>query len=253
MHLLISLAHLIISILLTCSVQAKRLLPYQNYLLFTAKTGNQPTLFGKGVTAIKSTYNTSTAPGNTGGFEEDVAWEDDNLFQNLVTDTSHFSDDKNEGCQNIHDVGENGNLLSPMEFVKENQKDGTVTSKSNESLNFSLPEDIVDENESNHTSALKSSDSNFVAEFYNHSRLHYISTWGAELKAYVRNLQSKDSSFSGRYRLKQLMHSKELQGQNVLHVEKPKKSGKLQHVVMHIDMDCFFVSVALRDRPDLIG
>ncbi|XP_071805279.1 DNA repair protein REV1-like isoform X1 [Asterias amurensis] len=117
----------------------------------------------------------------------------------------------------------------------------------------------------------KAGDANFVSEFYNNSRLHYISTWGAEFKAYVNTLQSSgDTSFPGREKLRLLgedssprslesnqanptlesvdeiqdAHSKTLDTQ---------RSSKSDRVIMHVDMDCFFVSVGLRNRPDLIG
>ena len=35
-----------------------------------------------------------------------------------------------------------------------------------------------------------------VSEFFSHSRLHHISTWGAEYKAYVTQLQSQVSDGS---------------------------------------------------------
>ena len=36
----------------------------------------------------------------------------------------------------------------------------------------------------------KAGDANFVSEFYSNSRLHHISTWGAEFKAFVNELQN---------------------------------------------------------------
>lgn len=52
----------------------------------------------------------------------------------------------------------------------------------------------------------RSNDPSFLSEFYSHSRLHFISTWGAEYKAFVNELQkSGDRSFPGRKRLKELV------------------------------------------------
>lgn len=125
-------------------------------------------------------------------------------------------------------------------------------------------------------------DSNFLSEFYSNSRLHYISTWGAECKAYVNELQSKgDTTFPGKQRLLAIMKEKN-QGQakkcelGAVGTEDddrdwsedamtdPKESehqatgsskttkGKDMRRIMHIDMDCFFVSVGLIKRPDLV-
>ena len=38
-------------------------------------------------------------------------------------------------------------------------------------------------------------DENFLAEFYNNSRLHHISTMGANFKSYVADLRNNDSAF----------------------------------------------------------
>ncbi len=93
---------------------------------------------------------------------------------------------------------------------------------------------------------------NLVSEFYAHSRLHHISTWGAEFKAYVNQLQAKgDTSYPGRAKLKRMVQTGEI-------VDSPSDVSLAlslipPRVIMHIDMDCFFVSVGLRNRPELIG
>ena len=57
---------------------------------------------------------------------------------------------------------------------------------------------------SSHHSSAKSGDPNFMSEYYGNSRLHFLSTWGAEFKAYVTQLQSSgESSFPGRQRLRE--------------------------------------------------
>ncbi|KAF5284610.1 hypothetical protein FQA39_LY16968 [Lamprigera yunnana] len=87
---------------------------------------------------------------------------------------------------------------------------------------------------------LTAADPRFLAEFYNNSRLHLISTLGAEYKQLVNQLREKcNGQFAGRDKLKALSRS------NVAAVT--------QTVIMHIDMDCFFVSVGLRYKPNLRG
>ncbi|CAH1782812.1 unnamed protein product [Owenia fusiformis] len=81
----------------------------------------------------------------------------------------------------------------------------------------------------------------FIKEFYDNSRLHLISTLGAEFKDFVTKLhQTGEKVFPGRQRL--LEHG--------IYAQSPSKQ---EQVIMHIDMDSFFVSVGLRNRPDLVG
>ena len=80
-----------------------------------------------------------------------------------------------------------------------------------------------------------SSESHFVAEFYNHSRLHHLSTWSSQLQDFVT-----ETSRNKIPSLKKLSSSLSLRGQ-------------YQNAYVHIDMDCFFVSVSRLGRPDLIG
>ncbi len=89
---------------------------------------------------------------------------------------------------------------------------------------------------------LDANDSKFIGEYYNNSRLHHISTMGANFKQYVSELRTKmgdEKDFPARRSLQS-----EASG-DFVNFTKP--------VIMHIDMDCFFVSVGLRKRPDLVG
>ncbi|KAI9251981.1 hypothetical protein BY458DRAFT_589924 [Sporodiniella umbellata] len=68
----------------------------------------------------------------------------------------------------------------------------------------------------------------FIQRYYETSRLHYLSTWKAELKEIVKKLKPGSSELS---------------------VEKKRKRG--HRVIMHIDFDCFFASASLLSRPHL--
>nr|CAH7744684.1 unnamed protein product [Callosobruchus chinensis] len=86
-------------------------------------------------------------------------------------------------------------------------------------------------------------DPNFLQEFYQNSRLHLISTLCAEYKNLVNRLrETSDGHFPGKDKL----IAKKAEGPRAFY-------SSAASVVMHIDMDCFFVSVALRSRPDLRG
>nr|XP_033804083.1 DNA repair protein REV1 isoform X2 [Geotrypetes seraphini] len=90
----------------------------------------------------------------------------------------------------------------------------------------------------------KTVDPNFISDFYSHSRLHHISIWKCEFTDFVRTLQRKSSGvFPSRENLKKLKTG------NMSALSSPR----CQNCIMHVDMDCFFVSVSIRNRPDLKG
>ncbi|KAM9388596.1 DNA repair protein REV1 [Phaethornis superciliosus] len=99
----------------------------------------------------------------------------------------------------------------------------------------------------------KPSDCNFISDFYSRSRLHHISTWKCELTEFVNSLQRKNSGvFPGREKLKKWKAGRSALKTDTGNVS-VASSAKPQSCIMHVDMDCFFVSVAIRNRPDLKG
>ncbi|KAL8255397.1 hypothetical protein R6Q59_033618 [Mikania micrantha] len=72
-------------------------------------------------------------------------------------------------------------------------------------------------------------DPNFVETYFKNSRLHFIGTW--------RN----------RYRKRFLKSSDDLRTSNSIIAS----SACQRNTIIHIDMDCFFVSVVIRNQPEL--
>ncbi|KAL6742883.1 hypothetical protein Aduo_015982 [Ancylostoma duodenale] len=86
---------------------------------------------------------------------------------------------------------------------------------------------------------LDARDPNFLEEYYARSRLHLISTLAQEMKDYVCSLRSENNHlFSGR--------------DSIAHLIVDDYEPSSSRTIFHLDMDCFFVSVALRSRPDLV-
>uniref|UniRef100_A0A8C8VKT7 DNA repair protein REV1 n=1 Tax=Pelusios castaneus TaxID=367368 RepID=A0A8C8VKT7_9SAUR len=94
----------------------------------------------------------------------------------------------------------------------------------------------------------------FISDFYSRSRLHHISTWKCELTEFVNTLQRKNNGvFPGREKLKKLKASRSALMVTDTGNVSVLNSSKHQRCIMHVDMDCFFVSVGIRNRPDLKG
>lgn len=110
---------------------------------------------------------------------------------------------------------------------------------------------------------------NFLSDFYNNSRLHHISTMAAMYKQLVTELRQKKNDFPGLVRLQEWKKQngkvkKNLDfededfdsslDENSTNSGYPNRQGSpMNKVIMHIDMDCFFVSVGLRRYPHLKG
>ena len=74
-----------------------------------------------------------------------------------------------------------------------------------------------------------------ISEFYTHSRLHHLSQWSSELKEFTTRMRNQITPKLVKLSIQQRL----------------KK--ETSNVFVHIDLDCFFVSVGLRDRPQLFG
>ncbi|KAK2575547.1 hypothetical protein KPH14_011266 [Odynerus spinipes] len=198
---------------ITDSIKAGKVLNYSKYLLHTNCTGNQPQLNFK-----------------------------INEKSNSINDNANR---KNNAIQSINSVVSNNVVIS---------------NGSNEN-----GENREEKSSRTRGTALSSKNSEFISEFYNNSRLHHIATMSATFKNYVNELRDKsDGKFPGLELLKELKESKRPDSQHSddLYLsqdemfspqENQNTQIKQEPIIMHIDMDCFFVSVGLRSRPHLRG
>lgn len=97
--------------------------------------------------------------------------------------------------------------------------------------------------------AKNASEPSFLSEFYNNSRLHLISTMATTFKHLVNDTRKRNKTdYPGQKRLKEWV--KKNGTKDMLSQEAGFNYDK---IVMHIDMDCFFVSVGLIERSELRG
>lgn len=155
---------------------------------------------------------------------------------------------------------ENGNV---QKYLK-NCKDESVGQRTEQLINLEQDSQAVQtvdlmerklytkqEGKNVKASTKTANDAGFISEFYSNSRLHHISTMGASFKQYVTELRLKNKGhFPGRDMLKQWKsrQSPVFQDSDFDITLNKVTSGS---VIMHIDMDCFFVSVGIRNKPDL--
>ena len=133
----------------------------------------------------------------------------------------------------IVDSDKEGKLLPWEEYrLFDEDKTGTI-------------EEAFRKEESKTISPKKAGDDGFISEFYGNSRLHHLSDWRVKLRGYVadRKKQNSTNVFPAIDKL--------LAINNKLSSQISESSN--QAYIMHIDLDCFFVSVGLLSRPDLKG
>ena len=88
---------------------------------------------------------------------------------------------------------------------------------------------------SSSTQCIVTHNKDFVSEFYTYSRLHHLSTWGTELKEFTNQILQITNQI-----IPILTSDDSLR-------------GKGTRGIVHVDLDCFFVSVSILDKPHLKG
>lgn len=184
--------------------------------------------------------------------------DSDSEFGRYMVETEQKQAILDDSLANINE-GENDSSTSSKLNVKSNTL-GTDTSCTSNNVVVEGPKPSISKETKSPSPNSKphgrAGDPHYLNEFYNNSRLHHLSTWKSEWREYV-NKKSKDlTHFPGRQALIKVviehaadLTSRDMGGEGI----RRAMSGKPKRVIMHVDMDCFFVSVGLRKRPDLIG
>ncbi|XP_057596512.1 DNA repair protein REV1 isoform X2 [Hippopotamus amphibius kiboko] len=182
--------------------------------------------------------------------EEEVAERSSGSFRDCAVPQSQQSTRSTDALRNPHRT--NPFSLSPLHSNTRvnGAHHSTVQGPSSTKSTSSVPSP----NRATPSVPPRPSDCGFISDFYSRSRLHHIATWKCELTEFVNSLQRQSSGiFPGREKLKKMKT-----GRSALVVTDPGNMSVLssprhQSCIMHVDMDCFFVSVGIRNRPDLKG
>ncbi|KOC66420.1 DNA repair protein REV1 [Habropoda laboriosa] len=201
---------------ITDSIKAGRILNFQKYLLYSQCTSVQPQLM----------YTVEIKENKTNSIDQ--------VHNNIQTDHKVNIPKSNKGdkLEAVEDSFVNQVISNPTTSISSRDARSTKNSE-------------------------------FISEFYSHSRLHHIATMGATFKDYVNHLRDKSNGkFLGLDKLKELrdkkLNSSLTDSQLNLSIEadfqgEDKTEVSQGPIIMHIDMDCFFVSVGLRDKPEFRG
>ena len=184
------------------SLNAGKLLPYQDYLLY------KPT--GSVRTKAYFQQKSDSSVGNNSYDELSKATLDEEFTVTAVN--SEASEDVSESAVS-EKVAERGMELTVHHTEPDDQHSshlsldlceeaadvavGDTQQPSSPLLSVNSANEVA-EMSSSHTDCDQMSAENRkrVSEFFSHSRLHHISTWGAEYKAYVTQLQAQVSAAS---------------------------------------------------------
>lgn len=204
-------------------LKEQKILDYTRYLLYTNQKTSQPS-----ITFVKKKKE-----------EPDLS---------LVSTTTSSAVEDDDDMTSI----ESG--LKELNAIIRNSLPASSTTKLEQSIlssssNTTLNSSKISQSSGNTSGVARTAvDPKFLSEFFNNSRLHHIATLGAGFKQYISELreQGTDKDFPARRELKQKFIENNVPEVNVF-------NSRQKSCVMHIDMDCFFVSVGLRKNPHLRG
>lgn len=228
-------------------LKAKRILDYSNYLLYTNHKVSQPKIaFQKREIEEEKTEQIFLPPP-----EICSKTEGDTVECKAEHNAASFAEPPKEKIKLNLDILNVAIVAIRRDEDNKNRQNEQIVAEimateSENTVKVSTVTEQPPKTEVKKGVARTATDPNFLAEFYNNSRLHHIATLGASFKHHISRMRE---THNGQFpMLNQL--KLEMQQKNLPKTMHDSMDGK---VIMHIDMDCFFVSVGLRTRPKLKG
>ncbi|KAJ3194618.1 deoxycytidyl transferase [Irineochytrium annulatum] len=225
---------------LTDSIKNGKLLPWRDYSLIPLRTGGQTTLayqrFDGGDAAKNMMIRVDKGGDNAGagGWDEDAGDRNGGRAMDSVilapASPELMEEDRPPTPTKVP-------RLSPPPEQPPPQKE-----PSNHPLGWERGTRPAESEDTEWLNRQKSTAPGFVEKYYASSRLSKISNWKADLKDYVAS-RCRDLGLPRRL------------GDSAAFANGTGSSsspaGDNPRTILHVDMDCFFASVALRDRPHL--
>lgn len=175
-------------------------------------------------------------------------WITESIASNRLLDYKYYLLYFNKKTQPRLNFKVSSNLNIGSHITEEPSEPNKIASeKSIEEPLAGMHRALIDNKQVTTSSSKTAVDPNFISEFYNNSRLHHISQLGACFKQYINDLRAESNfTFPARTNLKERI---KLFNNNSTFLN----NFEYNKIIMHIDMDCFFVSVGLRKHPELKG
>lgn len=224
-------------------LKENKILDYSKYLLYTNEKPSQPRLnFQKLGQNLENSLDCNVLESSN------MKREDSMKQENIIK--SEVSGNSLKRCETSGDSFKTKEVLGDSSELPSDFLNSTIEA-SKEDLDLAKALTELNENVRNSTKtptplpessnkARTATDPNFLTDFFNNSRLHHIATLGAGFKQMVSDWRKKhDGNFPDRENLKEKL--------------KEVPAPCLEKAIMHIDMDCFFVSVGLKKFPHLRG
>ncbi|XP_050097584.1 DNA repair protein Rev1 [Anopheles aquasalis] len=248
-------------------LNAGRILDYSRYLLYTQHKPSQPKLAFTAGTSSGGRPSLSARPAGTDVAKPTPKRDNDPTdisraeCLNVLGLLKHFTDPEpcaaKDNAKEAAETPEAPSILndvnSPATQETTEPPTQTVSPDVFEEASLAKNETMTTPTKAPSKQSLTATDPNFLTEFFNNSRLHHIATLGAGFKAYVAELREKSSrKFPARTVLVESL-PRHIEDRDSLGDNLPQLVGVPPSYIMHIDMDCFFVSVGLRKYPHLRG
>jgi nucleotidyltransferase/DNA polymerase involved in DNA repair len=161
------------------------------------------------------------------------ATENKKTHNPLINSTANFGSNAPSNLSN-HFINPHENTANSTDAtIKQISSNSTSHTPVSAASNFAAP--AANKPNSGHLARSTLNDPDFVSHFFESSRLHFIGTWKKHFAELIPELLVIQPKFDS-------------PGLNYLNSAPTTSSNRY---VLHCDMDCFFASVALRDRPHL--